>query len=151
MRRREFIGGLTGAAAWPIAARAQQPAMPTIGFLSSASPRLYADFDPAFRTGLKEHGFELGSNVTIEFAWAEGELARLPALAAELVRQQVAVITTTGAPAALAAKAATATIPIAFITGDDPVRFGLVASFARPGGNATGVSFLTATLADKRL
>jgi putative ABC transport system substrate-binding protein len=133
VKRRQFIAGLACVAAGPIAVRGQQPAMPTIGFLSSASPRLYADFDPAFRAGLMEYGFEPGLNVTIEFAWAEGELARLPVLAAELVRQQVAVITTTGAPAALAAKSATATIPIAFITGDDPVRFGLVASFARPG------------------
>jgi putative ABC transport system substrate-binding protein len=151
MRRREFIAGLGGAAALSMTARAQQPAIPVVGFLSSASPAGYVNLVAAFRDGLKENAFEVGRNVTIEFEWAEGELDRLPRLAADLVRRQVAVIASTGAPATMAAKAATSTIPIAFMTGDDPVKFSLVASLARPGGNVTGVSFLTTTLADKRV
>ena len=151
MRRREFIAGLAGTAALPIAARAQQPAIPVVGFLSSASPAGYVNLVAAFRDGLKENAFEVGRNVMIEFEWAEGDLDRLPRLAADLVRRQVAVIASTGAPATIAAKTATSTIPITFMTGDDPVKFALVASLARPGGNATGVSFLTTTLADKRV
>ena len=152
MRRREFITLLgSAAAAWPVGAKAQPSAMPVIGFLSSASPAGYANLIAAFRDGVNETGLEVGRNVTIEFEWAEGELDRLPRLAADLVRRQVAVIASTGAPATMAAKAATSTIPIAFMTGDDPVKFALVASLARPGGNVTGVSFLTTTLADKRV
>jgi putative tryptophan/tyrosine transport system substrate-binding protein len=118
--------------------------MPVIGFLSSASPAGYANLVAAFRDGVQETGLEVGRNVTIEFEWAKGELDRLPRLAADLVRRQVAVNASTGAPATIAAKAATSTIPIAFMTGDDPVKFDLVASLGRPGGNVTGVSFLTA-------
>jgi putative ABC transport system substrate-binding protein len=152
VRRREFITLLgSAAAAWPVGAKAQPSAMPVIGFLSSASPAGYANLIAAFRDGVNETGLEVGRNVTIEFEWAEGELDRLPRLAADLVRRQVAVIASTGAPATMAAKAATSTIPIAFMTGDDPVKFALVASLARPGGNVTGVSFLTTTLADKRV
>jgi putative ABC transport system substrate-binding protein len=152
VRRREFITLLgSAAAAWPVGAKAQPSAMPVIGFLSSASPAGYANLIAAFRDGVNETGLEVGRNVTIEFEWAEGELDRLPRLAADLVRRQVAVIASTGAPATMAAKAATSTIPIAFMTGDDPVKFALVASLARSGGNVSGVSFLTTTVADKRV
>jgi putative tryptophan/tyrosine transport system substrate-binding protein len=152
VKRRAFITLITGgAAAWPLAARAQQPAMPVIGFLHSLSPEVFAPFLAAFREGLSEAGFINGQNMRIDFRWAEGQYDRLPAMAKELVGQQVALIVAGGGDRpALAAKAATTTIPIVFIGSDDPVGFGLVTSLNRPGGNVTGVSLFTSELEVKK-
>jgi putative ABC transport system substrate-binding protein len=152
MRRREFITLLGGAAGWPIAARAQQPAMPVIGLLGSESPEWYTDRLRAFREGLGETGYVEGRNVTIDYRWAQGRNDRLPPLATELVQQQVALIATLGNTAStLAAKAATSTIPIVFRIASDPVEVGLVASLARPGGNLTGVTTLGVEVGPKQL
>ena len=152
LKRRQFITLLGGAATWPLAARAQQSSMPLIGFLSSRSPDDAAHLVAGFRKGLAENGYVEGQSVAIEYRWAHGQYDRLAAMAAELAGRQVAVLVATGGePAALAAKAATSTIPIVFATGGDPVQLGLAASYNRPGGNATGINFMTATMEAKRL
>jgi putative ABC transport system substrate-binding protein len=150
MRRREFITLLGGAAAWPLAASAQQPAMPVIGMLRSSRAEGFAYMTEALRAGLSESGYDVGRNVGIEHRWADEQRDRLPALAAELIRKPVAVIVANSI-AALAAKAATSTVPIVFVAGSDPIGDGLVTSFNRPGGNVTGISFLSAGSSGKRL
>jgi putative tryptophan/tyrosine transport system substrate-binding protein len=152
MRRREFLSVVGGAAAWPLAASAQQAAMPLIGFLDPRSPDALTERLRGFRQGLKEVGYIEGENAAIVFQWAENQVDRLPALALELVRRPVAVIVASGGPGvALRAKATTTTIPILFLAAEDPVRLGLVAALARPGGNLTGVNFFSAELVAKRL
>jgi putative ABC transport system substrate-binding protein len=151
LERRDFITLLGGAAAWPLAARAQQAGMPVVGILDSRSPEGFVELLRAFRQGLKETGYVEGENVAIEYRWAENQSDRLPALAADLVHRRVSVIVAGTSSVAHAAKAATSTTPIVFVTPDDPVRLGLVASLARPGGNLTGVNFLAVEVMAKRL
>src|ERR1039458_8099837 len=150
MQRREFITLLGGAATWPLAARAQQPAMPVIGFLNSASPGPYPRLS-SFLKGLNDRGFVEGRNVAIEYRWAEGHYERLPALIADLVQRNVSVIAATSTPAAAAAKAANTTIPIVFTTSGDPVQLGFVSSLSKPGGNLTGATQLNIEVSAKRL
>jgi putative ABC transport system substrate-binding protein len=150
-RRREFVALIGGAAAWPFAARAKQPAVPVIGFLGGADPIGYKDEIEALRLGLRDHGYVEGRTIAIEYRWAEGNYDRLPALATELVRREVGVIITQGTPAALAAKRATSTIPIVMAIVGDPVEVGLVSSLARPGGNITGSSYFYTAVNAKRL
>jgi len=154
MRRREFIALIGGAAAWPLAASAQQPAIPVVGWLNSGGPAgnsLFMSLASAFRAGLKDAGYVEGQNVAVDFRWGEGQYSQLPTLAAELVAKRVDVIMAGGPPAALAAKAATQTIPIIFTSGDDPIRLGLVASLSRPGGNVTGIDEFADEIEAKRL
>ena len=151
MRRRTFIAGLGSAAAWPVVARAQQAAIPVVGWLDNQSPETEREFLPAFRMGLAETGYVEGRNVIVEYHWAENDNDRLSALAADLVRRHVALIVASGTSSALAAKAATQTIPIVFSTGGDPVALGLVASLNRPTGNLTGIATLSTDIAPKRL
>ena len=152
MRRREVITLLGGAAAaWPLAAQAQQAAMPVIGFLGSQSAETVADYLRAFRQGLKDAGYIEGETITVEYRWAEGQVDRLPDLVADLARRRVALLVSGGGPASMAAAQARISIPIIFMVAEDPVRLGLVSSLARPGGNLTGVNFFAAELAAKRL
>jgi putative ABC transport system substrate-binding protein len=152
MRRREFIAGIGSVGAWPVVARAQQTALPVVGFVDAGSAESSAGYVAAFRKGLGETGYVEGQNTTVEYHWVEGQFDRLPALMADLVRRRVAVIATpSSTPSSMAAKAATATIPIVFGVSDDPVKLGLVASLARPGGNTTGINSFSQEVVAKRL